>query len=837
MKNVSISVKVLAGLLALCILLSAAPLAAFAAEAVATTADFSAADGGVAALALLNQAKTGAADSAWDSGSKTLTLRGIDFTTTAATAVKLPAGSTIVLADGSDNRIRSGDVSIQASGKHKNQIYITALDALGNLTIQGGTAGTGTLSVTSGTHKNSGDAWTYSSAISVYGDFTVKGGHVTAQGGKAYSADIAFSLGVNMENDKRNKALLVTGGSLTAIAGESFDTENPDDVTKSFSQGVYMYRGNVIVSGNGKLRAESVPSMVAAGVLSNGLYISVGDLLIANEGEVSASGAYGVYISGGGIRLDSGKLTAISTKTPDDYGNAIDVERDSLGINAANAGNIRVGGGTLETVNGGVYMSALNPADDQGIFAVTGGTVKLAGDLYGAHKVDISGGTVQTEQIKADELTLSNAALTVRESVKKSAYSGNLYTSPALWLRNLTVNSGTLDVAWDWGEYMPIVFPVDEYDGFPTPLVRMWGETYVAAFNGGTTILDTGCAGNLAMMLGRLALGEDMEETGADKDQHQLRGDTPVKFAAATAKDLINEAVITDAKFDYQPGDAPQAGAKVSDADKYEIAYEYWEEMQKGENGAVTPVAYWYSDADRNNALASDERITTFEEGKTYMYSLMLKVKDGYAFADDCPVTVNNTAVNAVNVTKTADGLFVTAVKTIMPRGSVETPDYRIVEGADGVWEQKSDGTLTFRATGELAKLTDVKVDGTSLGETAYTAGPDSTVVTLTNAYLASLSVGKHTLTVVYTDGECSASFEIRAGGHDAYTMGDVNGDGQVDTADAVLVLQRAAKLIDDSQLNVAAADVNGDKTIDTADAVLILQRAAKLIEKFPTEG
>ena len=66
-------------------------------------------------------------------------------------------------------------------------------------------------------------------------------------------------------------------------------------------------------------------------------------------------------------------------------------------------------------------------------------------------------------------------------------------------------------------------------------------------------------------------------------------------------------------------------------------------------------------------------------------------------------------------------------------------------------------------------------------------------------------------------------------------TLGDVNGDGVIDTADAVLVLQYAAKLIDGNVLNVKAADVNGDGVIDTADAVLILQYAAKLIKEFPT--
>ena len=65
--------------------------------------------------------------------------------------------------------------------------------------------------------------------------------------------------------------------------------------------------------------------------------------------------------------------------------------------------------------------------------------------------------------------------------------------------------------------------------------------------------------------------------------------------------------------------------------------------------------------------------------------------------------------------------------------------------------------------------------------------------------------------------------------------LGDVNHDGNVDTADAVLVLQRAAGLIGDEALDTAAADVNADGAIDTADAVLILQKAAKLIKEFPT--
>lgn len=56
--------------------------------------------------------------------------------------------------------------------------------------------------------------------------------------------------------------------------------------------------------------------------------------------------------------------------------------------------------------------------------------------------------------------------------------------------------------------------------------------------------------------------------------------------------------------------------------------------------------------------------------------------------------------------------------------------------------------------------------------------------------------------------------------------LGDVNGDGRVDTADARLVLQAAVEKIELSEAEAAAADVNGDDRVDTTDARLILQGA-----------
>ena len=53
-------------------------------------------------------------------------------------------------------------------------------------------------------------------------------------------------------------------------------------------------------------------------------------------------------------------------------------------------------------------------------------------------------------------------------------------------------------------------------------------------------------------------------------------------------------------------------------------------------------------------------------------------------------------------------------------------------------------------------------MDGTLIGADKYTAVTGSTLVTLKKDYLETLSVGKHTLTVVYTDGECTTEFEVK---------------------------------------------------------------------------
>ena len=285
--------------------------------------------------------------------------------------------------------------------------------------------------------------------------------------------------------------------------------------------------------------------------------------------------------------------------------------------------------------------------------------------------------------------------------------------------------------------------------------------------------------------------GTEYDETGKVGTINEIRDDyytrnhrcitfrLTIPAAESTTIDSVN---VTDATVTYQVGDKPQATAKA-DANA-QIAYEYWEEMEDNGKGEVVPVKFWYSDPAELAKVPEDKRITQFEAGKRYMYSLMLASAEGYPFAADCALTVNGKAVNGKNVIVGQDGkvMFATALKTLTLTGAEtpETPEYRITAGANSVWTMGNEDGLTFRANGALDKFTGIQVDGKILDSDAYTVDSGSTVVTLEPTYLETLTEGKHHLTVFYTDGQCGTSFIVQAAEDDPTE--DANDDSTEDT-------------------------------------------------------
>lgn len=230
-----------------------------------------------------------------------------------------------------------------------------------------------------------------------------------------------------------------------------------------------------------------------------------------------------------------------------------------------------------------------------------------------------------------------------------------------------------------------------------------------------------------------------------------------VKQAATpTGGKEIPVVEIINATLDYNVGEAPQATAQVTGdaAEHCEIEYECWEEID--ENGK--PLAFWYSDESQYNP--NMQKITAFEAGKTYTYSLVVKAEKGYVFGDRATLKINDNVVSDPIIMNPP--LFPEARIVGEQIKTVALPYYQVIEGANGVWTKNSDKTLVFRANGDFSKFTGVKVDDTLIDAKNYTAVSGSTVITLKADYLQTLSVGTHKLTVVYTDGECSTNFEVK---------------------------------------------------------------------------
>ena len=97
--------------------------------------------------------------------------------------------------------------------------------------------------------------------------------------------------------------------------------------------------------------------------------------------------------------------------------------------------------------------------------------------------------------------------------------------------------------------------------------------------------------------------------------------------------------------------------------------------------------------------------------------------------------------------------------------GGDPIPDYKVIEGANSTWTVNSDGTVTVRSNGDFAKFTGIKMDGIAVARENYDAKSGSTIVTLHKDYLATLSVGTHELTFVFTDGTCSTGLTIKPTG------------------------------------------------------------------------
>ena len=187
---------------------------------------------------------------------------------------------------------------------------------------------------------------------------------------------------------------------------------------------------------------------------------------------------------------------------------------------------------------------------------------------------------------------------------------------------------------------------------------------------------------------------------------------------------------------------------------------------------------------------------------------LMLAMLTAAAFAEDTDLGVFNVRGPLTVMSGTQDGNFYTFELNCTGL----TGEYSLVLLLEGDSKVPTEGNIQY--------IDQMSVEG---GKVTFTLKPKA------------LTEGTYNVYISTTDKplEKVASFEY--GTKPPYTLGDVNNDGSIDAADALLVLQHAVgqegRILTGTYFS--AADINKDSVVDAVDALLILKRAAGLTTDF----
>ena len=188
----------------------------------------------------------------------------------------------------------------------------------------------------------------------------------------------------------------------------------------------------------------------------------------------------------------------------------------------------------------------------------------------------------------------------------------------------------------------------------------------------------------------------------------------------ASENEALHNLDVNDVKTDYAPGEAPRATATIpaADADKYEIAYECWEEMELDmESGESVPVAFWYSDPAKYTP--GMKKIDHFEEGKFYMYSVELRLKGDNTVADDCEMNVNGHWAHHI---KTVNGVFAPNADNMLCEQPID--EWRAIDVIE-----INGATTTFKAGDKPVFTANVPTGSNSLPQCEFWTGSDGSEV------------------------------------------------------------------------------------------------------------
>lgn len=223
-----------------------------------------------------------------------------------------------------------------------------------------------------------------------------------------------------------------------------------------------------------------------------------------------------------------------------------------------------------------------------------------------------------------------------------------------------------------------------------------------------------------------------------------------------------------------------------------------------------------------------------FDSGKTSGYSLT--VASSVSSVKVTATTVNSNAkVSGTGTVSLNSGSNAVDIVVTAQNGDTRTYTINIIRNADNIIPLKSislNSSTASMFTGDTKKLTVTYNPSNTTDSKAITwTTSDQSVATVSNGTITAIGVGTATITAKV--GAFSATCKVTVSSSTNYTLGDIDADGAVTIADALMVFKYKSLEIklSDTQLKAADTDKNGE--VELADALRIFKFKSGEIENL----
>lgn len=276
------------------------------------------------------------------------------------------------------------------------------------------------------------------------------------------------------------------------------------------------------------------------------------------------------------------------------------------------------------------------------------------------------------------------------------------------------------------------------------------------------------------ILVGDIEALEEAAQGGVSKnlDVHEYQKYTITQaytvYATQIAAIRLENATLT-----FKPGDAPRFTGTIPAGVPYTLARQSWFEDKEGGKGVTT---------DPNYTEYVGKELTAFAAGQRYSYLAKITPQDGYTVTDDCRYFLNGQEVLVRTESGSQDEPFVRRFGDgeyffahMMPErqqqeqvsggrsysGPYITPLLTAPDAKSATDYSGGIYGLTFKSSASFPSFLGVQVDGRTIDKSCYIAEEGSIEVYLKAVYLRTLAAGKHTMTILSSEGDATTEFTI----------------------------------------------------------------------------